>query len=428
MTFKLEHAEEAYVWMWLPHATEPVVVGKMVAINGRYHFTYGQSYRARANAMPLSPFELPLQTGTFSPAGLHEMPSCLRDASPDAWGRRLIDYQFPLMNPNELDYLLLSGSDRIGALDFQASAKEYLPRAAQAVTIEAVDPLAKMLEAGEAVSPQLLPALLHGTSIGGARPKCLIEMEGDGYVAKFSLSTDQYAAVQWEYVAMRLAALAHINVAPVILKRLAGRDILAVKRFDRTRLLEGVTRHHMLSALSLLNLHEMEARYAHYQDLADLIRQQFEDPKASLKELFQRLSFNVLIGNTDDHARNHAAFWDGKTLSLTPAYDLSPQLRMGYEAHQAMAIGGTEGNVSTLSNVLSIHQAFLLSKEAAHAIIQNQIETLRQHWEGVCDEAQLTAVERSRMWGRVIHSEYCLQGWSDSANVTPTSAAKVGHC
>lgn len=412
MTSKLEqHAQEAYVWMWLPHATEPIVVGKMVLANERYHFTYGQSYRAHKNAIALSPFELPLQVGTFSPTGLHEMPSCLRDASPDAWGRRLIDYQFPSLNPNELDYLLLSGSDRIGALDFQASSQEYVARSAEAVPIEVVDSLAKMLETGEAVSPQLLPALLHGTSIGGARPKCLIEMDGEGYVAKFSLSTDQFSSVQWEYVTMRLAGLVGIDVAPVKLKQVMGREVLAVKRFDRTRLAEGVARHHMLSALSLLNLHEMEARYARYQDLASLIRQRFEDPTATLLELFKRLSFNVLTGNTDDHARNHAAFWDGKTLRLTPAYDLSPQLRMGYEAHQAMAIDGKEGNVSTLSNVLSIHEAFLLSEKTAREVIQNQIETLHQHWAELCDEAQLPEVERARMWGRVVHSEYCLQGW-----------------
>lgn len=93
----------------------------------------------------------------------------------------------------------------------------------------------------------------------------------------------------------------------------------------------------MLSGLSLLGLDEMEAKYARYPLLADLIRKSFTDPQGSLKELFSRLIFNVLIGNTDDHARNHAAFWDGDYLCFTPAYDLCPQLRVGREATQAAA-------------------------------------------------------------------------------------------
>ncbi len=409
MISKEKHAGEAYVWMWLPQALTPVVVGKMVLLNERYHFNYGRSFLTRADAMALSPFELPLKTGTFSPAGLHEMPSCLRDASPDAWGRRLLDYQFPTLNPNELDYLLLSCSDRIGALDFQTSATEYRAREPDPIHIEAVDELAKMLEENQAISPHLLPILLHGTSVGGARPKCLIEMDNEAYIAKFSLSTDPYPNIPFEYIAMRLAALVDIDVAPVVFKKVAGRDVLAVKRFDRVNMPGGTARRHLLSALSLLNLHEMEARYARYQDLADLIRQHFDQPKAALTELFRRLSFNVLIGNTDDHARNHAAFWNGVTLSLSPAYDLAPQLRMGHEAHQAMRIDGTQGNASTLGNVLSIHEHFLLSQKEAVSLIQHQIDMLRQHWVNLCDEARLSQIERDRMWGSVIYSDFCLQ-------------------
>ena len=372
MISKPQNATEAYVWIWLPKKTKPIVAGKMMLAGGRYHFTYGQSYRAHQEAIPLSPVELPLKAGTFSPSGLHEIPACLRDGSPDAWGRRLIDYQFPTLNPNELDYLLLSGSDRIGALDFQASALEYVPRDQAPVHLDAIEDLAKMLEEHQPISKKLLPILLHGTSVGGARPKCLIELDGKGYVAKFSLSTDQHSFVKTEYVAMQLAAQAGLNVAPVLLKSIGGRDVLLVERFDRDIKKEGAFRKHMLSALSLLGLHEMEARYASYRHLADLIRQYFDNPEVTLRELFSRLVFNVLIGNTDDHARNHAAFWDGQHLQLTPAYDLSPQLRIGYEANQAMILGGAQGNASTLMNILSIHSAFLLNKHAAKEIIHGR--------------------------------------------------------
>ncbi len=411
MTSKLTHATEAYVWMWLPEKTSPIVVGKMIQEDGRYHFTYGQSYRTHAEAIALSPVELPLKAGTFSPSGLHELPACLRDGSPDVWGRRLIDYQFPNLNPNELDYLLLSGSDRIGALDFQGSAVEYIPRDSAPVHLDAIEDLAKMLEGHQPISKKLLPILLHGTSVGGARPKCLIELEGKGYVAKFSLSSDQHSFVKTEYVAMQLAKAVGLNVAPVLLKSIGGRDVLLVERFDREINKAGVSRKHMLSALSLLGLHEMEARYASYQNLADLIRQHFVDPKATLRELFSRLVFNILIGNTDDHARNHAAFWDGRRLKLTPAYDLSPQLRVGYEATQAMMLEGVEGNASTLVNALSIHPVFLVNEHEARAIIEQQMKILDAHWQNGCMDAGLSMLERSRLWGSVVKSKYCLQGW-----------------
>ena len=406
-----EHATEAYVWMWLPQALSPIVVGKMALSGQQYHFTYGQRYRTRLDAMPLSPVELPLTARTFSPTGLHDMPACLRDASPDAWGRRLIDYQMPQLNPNELDYLLLSGSDRIGALDFQASATEYVPRDAEAVELEVIDSFATMLEQQRPISKKLLPILLHGTSVGGARPKCLLEKEGKPYIAKFSLSSDHHALVKTEYIAMRLAAKVGLDVAPVLLTKSAGRDILLVERFDRVITQEGVHRKHMLSVLSLLGLHEMEARYASYLNLAHLIRQRFDHPRQLLRELFGRLVFNILIGNNDDHARNHAAFWDGQCLRLTPAYDLSPQLRMGYESTQAMRIAGVQGNASTLVNVLSVCAAFLLQTEEARQLIVQQIEILEQQWPEICGEARLSQQEQCRLWGSVIKSDYCLQGF-----------------
>ncbi len=96
----------------------------------------------------------------------------------------------------------------------------------------------------------------------------------------------------------------------------------------------------MVSALTLFELDDMMARYASYEIFTEIIRHRFTNPKEALKELFSRLIFNILCGNTDDHARNHAAFWNGKDLSLTPAYDICPQGRSGNEASQAMLISG----------------------------------------------------------------------------------------
>ena len=338
MTFKLKPADSAYVWVWLPNQTQPVVAGRIVKQGTLHYFTYGRQYRERVGALAFSPFELPLRTGTFQPEGLNTIHSCLRDAAPDAWGRRVLAYQYANFTLDELDYLLLSGSDRIGALDFQLSSTEYQARQPQSVVLRDLLAAAEMIELGTKLPPDLEIALRHGTSVGGARPKALICDAQHSYIAKFSTSADHYDIVKAEYVAMQLAKRIGLDVANTQLVSVMGKDVLLVERFDRIHSASGIYRRHLLSGLSLLGLNEMEARYASYIDLADLIRQRFKNPSTTLHKLFNRLVFNILIGNTDDHARNHAAFWDGQHLTLTPAYDLCPQLRSGNEATQAMQI------------------------------------------------------------------------------------------
>jgi len=148
--------------------------------------------------------------------------------------------------------------------------------------------------------------------------------------------------------------------------------------------------------------------------LADRIRQRFNEPQATLEELFKRLVFNVLVGNTDDHARNHSAFWDGRDLSLTPAYDICPQLRTGQEASQAMDIGGVAGNAATLTNVLSVCGKFQLRAPDARSMIEQLIAVVKDNWVTVCEEAGLAAVERDRLWGRALLNPYCLQDWESA--------------
>lgn len=404
-------ADESYVWIWLPEASEPVVAGRMAKEGNRHLFTYGQSYRDRASAIPLSPFELPLEPGTFEPNGLHQIHTCLRDAAPDAWGRRVLEYRYSASALGELDYLLLSGSDRIGALDFQASSSAYATRDSSAISLEELIQAAGYVESGHTLPPELDAALMHGTSVGGARPKALIRDGGAHYIAKFGSTTDIFAVVKAEYIAMRIAQLAGLTVAPVKFTQSLGKDVLLVERYDRYNRDGNLYRRGVLSGLSLLRLHEMEARYASYRDLADVIRQRFLNPAQQLEELFKRLAFNVLMGNTDDHARNHAAFWDGRNLSLTPAYDICPQARTGQEASQAMDIGGVEGRLSTLRNVLSVCGTFQLDEHRARMLIEALIAVIELQWEVVCDEVDLAPMERDRLWRRAILNPFCFQGW-----------------
>ncbi len=412
--------QEAFVWIWLPDQTEPIVAGRLEADNGNTLFNYGKSYLERLNdsnpAMAIYEPELPLKAGALPlPDGL-AMAGCIRDAAPDAWGRRVIINKKLGRNSagidtaelGELTYLLESGSDRIGALDFQRSPTEYLPRETGTVSMDELIESAARVEKGVPLTAELDLALYHGTAIGGARPKALVQNQDKKYVAKFSSSADLYSVVKAEFIAMRLAALAGLNVAPVKLETAANKDVLLIERFDRQLKGRQWTRKAMVSALTILGLDDMMARYASYETLAEIIRQRFSDPKETLQELFSRLAFNILCGNTDDHARNHAAFWNGKELTLTPAYDICPQGRAGNEASQAMLISG-RNNLSQLTLCLAAARHFLLSEEEARAICSHLIETIENHWHRVCDEARLSEVDRSLLWGRQFLNPYSIE-------------------
>jgi len=417
MTSKAD-ATEAFVWMWLPGETEPVVAGRLDQDRERLLFTYGASYRRRKNAIPIYEPELPLQEGSIKPIDGLQMASCIRDGSPDAWGRRVIINRLTGKKPDaagvpeisELTFLLQSGSDRVGALDFQASATEYVPRLAAQASLDEVMEAAALIEKGVPLTPALDQALNHGTSIGGARPKALIDDGTKKFIAKFSATNDTYSVVKAEFIAMKLAAVCGLNAARVSMTRAAQKDVLLIERFDRTHTKEGWTRRVMVSALTMLGLDEMMARYASYQDLAEIIRHRFTDPKETLKELYGRICFNVLCGNTDDHARNHAAFWDGRMLTLTPAYDICPQARTGNEATQAMLIKGNDGRASTLATLLASAPDYHLKEAEATSLIEHQIKTIAEHWQEVCDEADLSPVERKLFAGRQFLNIYAVDG------------------
>ncbi|MEJ2611071.1 MAG: type II toxin-antitoxin system HipA family toxin [Candidatus Thiodiazotropha sp.] len=413
--------KEAFVWIWLPSATEPVVAGKLEADDqGNVQFNYGKSYLDRINATPpaitIYEPELPLKKGVLPLLDGLTMPGCIRDSAPDAWGRRVIinkklgrkgkDTDTDALG--ELTYLLESGSDRIGALDFQRSPSEYVPRSANNVPLEELLQSAARVEQGVPLTPELDQALFHGSSIGGARPKALIEDQGTKYVAKFSSSSDLYSVVKAEYIAMRLAALAGINAAPVKLVQAAQKEILLIERFDREKTSKGWTRKVMVSALTLFGLDEMMARYASYETFAEIIRHRFDYPKQTLEELFSRIVFNILCGNTDDHARNHAAFWNGKTLQLTPAYDICPQVRTGREATQAMLISGNN-RLSKLKFCLDAEPHFQLSESKAKAILEKQREAIEENWDKVCDEANLSTVDRKLFWKRLFLNSFAFE-------------------
>ena len=184
--------------------------------------------------------------------------------------------------------------------------------------------------------------------------------------------------------------------------------MLLIERFDRIPKHDTWLRKAMVSALTLLGLDEMMARYASYETFAEIIRHRFTNPRQTLREVFSRLVFNILCGNTDDHARNHAAFWDGKDLTLTPAYDICPQNRTGNEASQAMLICGNN-NLSWLKTCLETAHNFLLSEEEARGIFEMIITAIEQNWDTVCEEAELNDADKKLLWGRQFLNAFSIE-------------------
>jgi len=401
-------SDHAYVWTWLPKATEPVPAGRVDQVGNELRFSYAQSYLARDDAISLQPNGLPLQRGQQRPDVGHDAAGAIRDAAPDSWGmqvllRRLVGTG--AVDTNDLPlitYLTESGSNRVGALDFQASPHTFAERPTHGT-------LAEVLEAGERLaqglpfSPEVDDVLTWGTAIGGARPKAILVATTGGpprqLIAKFSVSTDLFPWIQAEAVGMELARRCGVQVPATELIRTNGRDVLLIERFDRG---PNGRRRHVLSGLTMLGIHEMAFRHTSYTGLVELIRLKFTDPTATLRELYTRILINVLLGNTDDHARNIAAFWDGRHLELTPAYDLCPQPRSTGEASQAMAFGPDGDARSRIASVLDAAPLYRLSPAEAASVNERCLETVRTSFDEVCEGLDVAGITRELLWERSI--------------------------
>ena len=307
-----------------------------------------------------------------------------------------------------LTYLLESGSDRIGALDFQPSADAYVPRSQGDAQLPSSPPWLHP-RSGSRKASRSRPRSTGASArhLGRwARPKALLKDGTATLIAKFSSTTDTFAVVKAEFVAMELARRAG-SMSPGRAHRGDGRTHCSSSA--------STARHRRaprpVSALTILGLDEWGGRYASYEALADEIRERFTQPRATLRELFSRLTLNILLGNTDDHARNHAAFWDGAELTLTPAYDICPLPRTGGEASQAMAIGRDGYRLSQVAGCVERASTYLLTEAEAREIVDRQIETIETAWEDVCDLAGLSEVDRELLRRGAFLTRYSLEGY-----------------
>jgi serine/threonine-protein kinase HipA len=326
------------------------------------------------------------------------------DSLPDSWGRRVIHEEMwggrgqgeALVDAGEREYMLGSGSDRIGGLDFQESA-EFSPRSGEGASIADMLDAAAALEFGRPVPERLRHALAAGSTAGGARPKALLRDERGSWIAKFPSITDSAPAVKWEALGMDLARRAGIDTAQTRLVAAGGRDVLLVRRFDRRA--DG-SRRLQVSGATILGINpDLSRGRTSYPALADAICLRFTDPVQTLHELYRRMVFNILIRNIDDHARNTAAFWDGRWLTLTPAYDLTPSAsRADTVATHPMGITRDDRR-SLLSLARAAAPAFLLDPASADEVITQITDTVHDRFDDAADHARLTGPERNGLLG-----------------------------
>ena len=373
-----------HLW-YLGNAAAPRYVGilRLVASGKGVSLQYGTEWIA--SGFPLSE-DLPLSDAPHMPRGRltgdgERAVGAVDDARPDRWGQKVIRV---IVNPKRrslMEYLYYAGDDRFGALSVSTSDEVYAPFATGALPrleqAEALSQVVAKIEASEELSDQEQKMIRAGGSIGGAKPKALIDIDGHEWVIKF-FNGEPVDSPLIEHATMTLARKAGITVATTRVIALPTANAVAVKRFDRA---DG-RRIHSISAGTALRAAAVDAEpELSYPALAQLLRRagvaKDERNEKDARELFRRMVFNILIDNTDDHEKNHALLVtapgaNGK-YELAPAYDVLPTgSGQGYQEF----ICGAQGHDSTLANAMSQSNLFGLTSIEAAAEVVSVIEVV----------------------------------------------------
>ncbi|MBA4209503.1 MAG: type II toxin-antitoxin system HipA family toxin [Parvibaculum sp.] len=408
---------ECFVYITLPGQTEPVTAGRFILTQDRLgaaigRFVYGRSYRERPDAVELDPVELRLAPRTYETTAMNGVFGALRDAGPDYWGRRVIERHAGRAQLGELDYLLHSPDDRAGALGFGLGPQPPGPRRNfnQTLDLEKLQTIADALVKEEEVAPdavarQVEELLLIGTSLGGARPKTVVEDREGLWIAKFNRTDDKWNYARVEHSMLVLARQCGLTTSESKVVTIAGRDVLLVKRFDREKTEEGYLRARMVSGLTLLRAednHRSRSKWS-YVLLAEELRRACAEPKRQANELFRRMCFNALISNIDDHPRNHAIIAKNTDWKLSPAYDLTPSTPVSLEQRDLALICGDQGRFANAANLLTQAERFLLTRPEAEAIIAEMEVRVRDSWYEVMRTAGISERDCDLLKGAFVY-------------------------
>ena len=368
----------------------PRLVGdlQLMAVGKGVSLRYAPSWLAQGFALSE---DLPLMDTEHLPRAKGVAAGAVDDARPDRWGERVIQFIDKPPRLSLMEYLYYAGDDRFGALGVSTSRETYMPRSQGPLPrlsqAQALSEVVAKISAKEPITALEQQMMSSGGSFGGAKPKALIEIDGEQWVIKF-FNGEPIDVPLIEHASLTLAALAGIRVAQTQPLRLAAEHALLVKRFDRA----GHQRIHCISAGTALYAESPDSQTADlsYPALAQLLRRagiaQGGQHLQDMQELFRRMVFNILIDNTDDHEKNHALQTIDPTrfgrLRLSPAYDVLPS--NSGQGQQEFGVG-EQGGESSLDNAMSQHQLFGLSQSEAKAQVKQVIEVVngwRDHFAG----------------------------------------------
>ena len=406
--------------MTLPGETQAVTAGRFALTANRQgvttgRFVYGRSYLARANAVEIDPVELRLGSRVYETVLMKGMFGALRDAGPDHWGRPVIERHAGLSEPGELDYLLHSPDDRAGALGFGLGQTPPAPMRRFNRTIDLgrlqtladalIDDDPRAFDADAATLARAEELLLVGTSMGGARPKAVVEDEDGLWLAKFNRPDDKWNMARVEHAMLTLGRACGLETAQSRIATVGDREVLLVKRFDREKAQGGYFRARMVSALTLLRADDSpQARERwSYVLLAEELRRVSAEPRRDAAELFRRMSFNALISNIDDHPRNHAIIAPEGRWRLSPAYDLTPSSPVGVERRDLAMACGDLGRYANAGNLLSQAARFLLSADEAARILDGMEATVRSDWYEIARQCGVSEADCARIGGAFLY-------------------------
>ena len=381
-----------YVYIQLPGTLETVPCASLTVRSagvGAYEgtFVYGKKYLQRSNVVAVDPFHLPLSDRPQKFTKRKGIPGAVRDASPDAWGRRVIQakLQRPEADIHEVEYLLNGPDDGGGNVSFGRAVTPPAPRRPFNRThqLEALIEATEKLEEGARLPHEVLEELEPGTSMGGARPKVTVEDGQKLWLAKLPEKDDRHNMQRIEYATLELAGEAGLRVCRARLERAGEREVLLLDRFDRewNPDANAYWRYGLVSGLTVLDAEDGyhgRDRWS-YPLLADELRRWSVKSNQDRHELFRRMVFNAMVTNDDDHPRNHALLHTSGGWRLSPAYDIVPVSKPSMERRDLALEVGRFGRAASLYNLLSQCEAFALANDEAQAIVDGMLAVVR-HW------------------------------------------------
>jgi serine/threonine-protein kinase HipA len=395
---------------------EKVLAGQLLVDEKRGRFKYARAYLEHDQSFALDPINLPLTSDVHENPRTRETPGVfgvMIDAGPDEWGRRQLSKTLQPPPVTDVEFLLAASGQGVGALHFTAEIKDE-PRPTPARPFDNLvhlQTIASDIEAGREVDRDLEPFFFHGSGLGGARPKTLIEFEGREWIAKFNRDIDLVDMCKVEYAAMKMAREAGIDVPDVAITETARGPVVLVQRFDH----DADGQHHLVSVASLINkfdITQFDEAAMSYPGIFQLGNRIGSRTLGLPEMIFRRMVFNVAIGNTDDHLRNHSFYKKASEAEyrLTPGYDIVPNT--GLQGSHAIALGAF-GSSPSRDNLEAAAHRMGLDKMRARKIAE-EVSLVTRRWrtfmtEAAVSDADIAILERCFGYQGVV-DEYIDEG------------------